>query len=73
MKAWLIQFLTANLKTHNSVLMLTALAFFIACFRCQDAMQLTAIGGTLAALYGANAYAGKADKPTVSTPYPPAP
>ena len=68
MKEWLIRFLTTNSKTHNSVLLLTALAFFISCLRCDDAMKLTAIGGTLAALYGANSYAGTRLQPPAPAP-----
>jgi hypothetical protein len=63
MKDWLLRFG----KTHNVVLLMTALAFFISSIRCDDAMKLTAIGGTLAALFGANSYAG-----TKQTPPPPA-
>lgn len=58
MKDWFVRFITTNAKTHNSVLLLTAVGFFCSCWRCDDAMKLTAIGGTLAALYGANSYAG---------------
>lgn len=58
MREWFVRFITTNAKTHNSVLLLTAVGMFVAILQKQDAMNLTAIGGTLAALYGANSYAG---------------
>lgn len=58
MKDWLIRLLTSHGKAHNIVLMIVALSFAAACWRCADATVLASIGGTLAALYGVNGWAG---------------
>ena len=63
MKDWIVKLLTSHGKAHNIVLMMTSFSFAATCWRCQDAMVITAAGGTLAALYGANSWAG-----TKSTP-----
>ena len=58
MKDWLIRFLTTNAKTHNSVLLITAASFARVCWYKPDPMVIGAVGGTLAALYTANGWAG---------------
>ena len=68
MKDWMLRFLTANGKTHNVVLLITAFSFSSTCWRCADATVIGAVGATLATLYGANSWAGtKAHNPPPAT------
>lgn len=64
MRERILNLITSHGKVHNLVLLITALSFAGCAWRCQDAGIIGAVGATLAALYGANAYAGtKASTP----------
>ena len=63
MKEWIVNLLTSHGKAHNLVLVMTSCTFAGSVWRCQDATMVGVVGGTLATLYGANAWAG-----TKSTP-----
>lgn len=52
------ELLISHTKAHHAVLMMTSICFVRVCWHNPEATVVAAAGGTLATLYGANAWAG---------------